>query len=136
MEQPMSTELVLLGWTLVLAIVQILLHSTLRTREVGMAFNASARDGTPPPPSKVTARLERAKLNLFETLPLFIGAVLATHVAGVTGTLTWWGCWLYFGARVLYVPLYAFGVPYLRSLVWVVSMAGLALVLLALLGNA
>ena len=132
----MSTELVLLGWTLVLAIVQILLHSTLRTRETGVAFNASARDGTPPPPGRITARLERAKLNLFETLPLFIGAVLAAHVAGVEGTLTWWGCWLYFGARVLYVPLYAFGVPMVRSLVWLVSLAGLLMVLYALLGNA
>jgi uncharacterized MAPEG superfamily protein len=132
----MSTELVLLGWTLVLAIVQILLHSTARTRETGAAYNASARDGGAPPPGKVTARLERAKLNLFETLPLFIGAVLAAHVAGAEGTLTWWGCWLYFGARVLYVPLYALGVPVVRSLVWLVSMAGLGLVLYALLGHA
>lgn len=132
----MSTELALLGWTLVLAIAQILLHSTLRTRETGVAFNASARDGTPPPPGKITARLERAKLNLLETLPLFIGAVLAAHMAGVEGPLTWWGCWLYFGARVLYVPLYAFGVPMVRSLVWLVSLAGLLMVLYALLGNA
>ncbi|WP_338765500.1 MAPEG family protein [Massilia sp. METH4] len=129
----MSTELVLLGWTLVLAIVQIMLHASLRNRETGIDYNASARDEPAPPPGKVTARLERAKLNLFETLPLFIGAVLATHVAGVTGTLTWWGCWLYFGARVVYVPLYAFGVPVVRSLVWLVSMAGLAMVLFALL---
>lgn len=131
----MSTELTLLGWTLVLAVVQILLHSTLRTRETGVGYNTGARDGAAPPPGKVTARLERAKLNLFETLPLFIGAVLAAHVAGVEGTLTWWGCWLYFGARVLYVPLYALGVPVVRSLVWVVSLAGLLLVLYALLGN-
>jgi uncharacterized MAPEG superfamily protein len=131
----MSTELALLGWTLVLAIVQILLHSTVRTRETGLAFNASARDGAAPPPGKFTARLERAKLNLFETLPLFIGAVLAAHVAGAEGPLTWWGCWLYFGARVLYVPLYAFGVPVVRSLVWLVAMAGLLMVLYALLGN-
>lgn len=131
----MSTELALLGWTLVLAIVQILLHSTLRTRETGVAFNASARDGAAPPQGKFTARLERAKLNLLETLPLFIGAVLAAHVAGALGPLTWWGCWLYFGARVLYVPLYAFGVPMVRSLVWLVSMAGLLMVLYALLGH-
>lgn len=131
----MSTELVLLGWTLVLAVVQILLHSTARTRETGAAYNASARDGGAPPPGKVTARLERAKHNLFETLPLFIGAVLAAHVAGAEGTLTWWGCWLYLGARVLYVPLYAFGVPVVRSLVWLVSLAGLLMVLYALLSH-
>ncbi|GGY52877.1 MAPEG family protein [Pseudoduganella albidiflava] len=131
----MTTELALLGWTLVLAIVQILLHSTLRSRETGPEFNTGARDGEPPPPGKITARLERAKLNLFETLPLFIGAVLAAHLAGVQGTLTWWGCWLYFGGRVVYLPLYAFGVPMVRSLVWLVSMVGLGMVLYALLGT-
>jgi uncharacterized MAPEG superfamily protein len=30
------------------------------------------------------------------------------------------------------VPLYAFGVPYIRSLVWVVSLAGLVMVLASL----
>jgi uncharacterized MAPEG superfamily protein len=130
-----TTELTLLGWTLVLAIVQILLHSSARTRETGLGYNASARDGGVPPPGQVTARLERAKLNLFETLPLFIGAVLAAHAAGVTGALTLWGCWLYLGARIVYVPLYAFGVPVVRSLVWLVAMAGLAMVLFALLAR-
>ncbi|AVR98007.1 MAPEG family protein [Pseudoduganella armeniaca] len=131
----MSTELYLLGWTLVLAIVQILLHSTLRTRETGIMYNASARDGAAPPPGQVTARLERAKLNLFETLPLFAAAVLAAHVAGAEGTLTWWGCCLYLGARVVYVPLYALGIPVVRSLVWLVSLAGLGMVLAALLSH-
>ena len=35
-------------------------------------------------------------------------------------------------ARVVYVPLYAFGVPYVRSLVWTVSFAGLVMILAAL----
>ena len=39
---------------------------------------------------------------------------------------------LYLGARIVYVPLYACGVPYLRSLAWVVSVGGLLLVLAAL----
>lgn len=131
----MSTELYLLGWTLVLAIAQIFLHSTLRTNETGTAYNAGARDGGAPPPGKITARLERAKQNLFETLPLFAAAVLAAHVGQAEGTLTLWGCWLYLVARIVYVPLYALGVPYVRSLVWLVSMAGLFMVLYALLSN-
>ncbi len=131
----MSTELTILGWTLVLAVVQILLHSSARTRETGTAYNVSARDGDGPPVGKVTGRLERAKHNLFETLPLFVGAVLAAHVAGAEGPLTLWGASLYLGARILYVPLYAFGVPVVRSLVWSVSLAGLLMVVYALLSN-
>ena len=129
----MTTELTLLAWTLVLAIVQILLPAMLRNRETGLDYNASPRDSEGPPVGVVTGRLKRAQANLFETLPLFASAVLIAHVAGRDGVLTLWGAGLYFGARVVYVPLYAFGVPYLRSLVWCVAMLGLVLILAALL---
>ncbi|MDX7950960.1 MAPEG family protein [Lichenihabitans sp. Uapishka_5] len=129
----MTLELTLLAWTLVLAIVQILLPSHLRTQETGVAYNTGARDGDGPPMRPVTARLKRAQQNLFETLPLFAAAVLIAHVAGRDGTLTAWGCWLYLVARIVYVPLYAAGIPYLRSLCWLVSLVGLALMLVAVL---
>ncbi|MBD8626775.1 MAPEG family protein [Oxalobacteraceae sp. CFBP 8753] len=129
----MTTELTLLAWTLVLALVQIMLVANLRTAETGIQYNASARDGEAPPPRPVTARLQRAQANLFETLPLFIGAVLIAHVSGSEGDLTLWGCWMYLLARIVYIPLYAAGIPYVRSLVWLVSLAGLVMVLAAVL---
>ena len=127
----MTTELTYLAWTLVLALVYIGLPSQLRTIETGTAYNASARDDDGPPVGVVTGRLRRAQSNLFETLPLFIGAVLIAHLGGRDGALTGWGVALYFWARVVYLPLYAFGIPYLRSLVWLVSLAGLILVIVA-----
>jgi uncharacterized MAPEG superfamily protein len=129
----MTTELTLLAWTLVLAIVQIFLPAHLRNRETGTAYNTGPRDDAGPPVGIVTGRLRRAQQNLFETLPLFIGAILTAHVAGRDGSLTLWGAWLYLLARIVYVPLYAAGVPYLRSLTWLVSLLGLALVLGAVL---
>ncbi|MGZ3183198.1 MAG: MAPEG family protein [Telluria sp.] len=129
----MTTELTLLTWTLVLALVQIMLPAALRNRETGLAYNMSARDAAAPAPAPVTARLLRAQANLFETLPLFIAAVLIAHVAGRDGTLTFYGCWLYLACRVVYVPLYAFGIPVLRSLVWGGALTGLCLVIAALL---
>jgi uncharacterized MAPEG superfamily protein len=127
----MTTELSLLAWTLVLAIAQVALHATLRTMETGTAYNTSARDEPGPPVGKLTGRLQRAQNNLFETLPLFIGAVLIAHVAGREGTQTLWGASLYLGARVVYVPVYALGVPVVRTLVWSVSLAGLIMLILA-----
>lgn len=129
----MTTELTLLAWTIVLALVQIMLVANLRTAETGIQYNASARDGEAPPPRPVTARLQRAQANLFETLPLFIGAVLIAHVSGSEGDLTLWGCWMYLVARIVYIPLYAAGIPYVRSLIWLVSLAGLVMVLAAVL---
>lgn len=129
----MTTELTLLGWTLVLAIVQIALAATLRTMETGIWFNATARDGDGPSKGKVTARLQRAQANLFETLPLFAAAVLIAHAGGREGTLTLWGSYAFLAARVAYVPLYAAGIPVVRSLAWGVSLAGLIMVLVAIL---
>jgi len=131
----MSTELTLLAWTLVLALFQILLASTLRTRETGAEYNAGPRDGAAPPPRPVTARLQRAQANLFETLPLFAAAVLIAHVSNNEGDLTLWGSWMYLVARIVYVPLYAAGIPLVRSLVWLVSLAGLIMILAAILMN-
>jgi uncharacterized MAPEG superfamily protein len=129
----MTTELILLGWTLVLALVQIMLTAAFRTQETGLSYNMGPRDAAAPPMRPVTARLQRAQANLFETLPLFAAAVLIAHAAGREGGLTLLGCQLYLAARVVYLPLYAAGVPLVRSLVWGVSLAGLALILWAIL---
>lgn len=128
----MTTELTYLALTLILALVQVFLPAGARTVEFGSKWNAGPRDETPAAKKPLTGRLERAQANLFETLPLFIGAVLIAHVAGRNGVLTEWGAALYFWGRVVYVPLYAFGVPYVRSLVWTVSFVGLVLILAAL----
>ena len=128
----MTTELTYLALTLILALVQIFLPAGARTAEFGSKWNAGPRDETPEAKKPLTGRLERAQANQYETLPLFIGAVLIAHVIGAAGPLTLWGTALYFWARVVYVPLYAFGVPYVRSLVWVVSLAGLVMVLASL----
>ena len=129
----MTTELTLLAWLLVLALIQVLIPAELRNRETGRDYNASARDRPGPPIGVVTARLQRAQTNLYETLPLFAVAILIAHVADRSGSLTLWGAWMYFIARIVYVPLYGFGIPYARSMVWLVSLLGLVLVLAAIL---
>ena len=131
----MTTELTMLAWTLVLALVQIFLPIGGKTRAWGMKWNAGARDETPSAPlPPVTGRLERAQRNLYETLPIFIAAVLIAHVAGREGPMTALGTQLYFWARLVYVPLYAFGVYGVRSLAFAVSMVGLVMILLAVFG--
>jgi uncharacterized MAPEG superfamily protein len=132
----MTIELTMLAWTLVLALVQVFLPVAGKTLQYGSKWNAGARDEPVPPPDKLTGRLDRAQRNLYETLPLFIGAVLIAHVAGRESATTALGAQLYFWARVVYVPLYAIGVPYVRSLVWLVSLAGLVMILAAVLGVA
>ena len=129
----MTTELVALGWTLVLAVVQLFLHTGARNRETGLQYNMGPRDGGAPPEGVVTGRLHRARENLYETLPLFAAAVLIAHVAGREGTVTAYAAWTYLVARIVYVPLYAFGVPMVRSLVWGLGLAAVAVYLWVIL---
>ena len=128
----MTPELTYATLTILLAVVQIFLPATGRTLQHGPKWNAGPRDEDMPASNVVTGRLERAQANLYETLPLFLGAVLIAHVSGEDGFLTYWGATLYFWARVLYVPLYAFGVTGVRSLAFLVSLAGLLMIVAAL----
>jgi len=129
----MTPEFVALAFVLILALVQIGLAAIARTAELGVKWNAGPRDAESPPPGKMAGRLIRAQANLFETLPIFAAAVIMAHVAGKDGgPLSLWGAHLYLFGRVIYLPLYAFGVAYVRSLVWVVSCVGLVMVLSAL----
>jgi len=122
----------MLAATLVLAFVLIFLPAAGRTLANGIGWNAGARDGLPARPGIITQRLERAQANMWETLPLFIGAVLIAHVTGEDGPLTFWGTQAFFWARLVYIPLYALGVPFVRSLVWLVAMGGLVAIFVAL----
>jgi uncharacterized MAPEG superfamily protein len=124
----MTIELKMLAWTLVLAFVQILLFDVARTSQYGLKWNTGPRDEAMPPLNPRAERLRRAQDNLYETLPLFIGAVLIAHLAGRDNATTALGAQIYFWGRVIYVPLYAFGVRQVRSLVWLVSLAGLIMV--------
>ena len=129
----MSIELTVLAWTLVLAFVQILLFDFARTGQYGLKWNMSARDGATPPLSPVALPEPVADGFQFETLPIFIAAVLIAHVAGRESAQTALGAQIFLAGRIVYVPLYAFGVPVLRSVVWVVSIAGLGMIVTPLL---
>lgn len=129
----MRIEFYLLGATLILALIQILLAAHLRTRQYGLKWNAGPRDEAMPPLDPLPGRLLRAQQNLFETLPLFIGALLGAAAVGRLGTLSSLGAHLYFFGRLVYLPLYAIGIPVVRSLVWLVATGGLVLVIAALM---
>lgn len=125
----MTIELQLLVWAVLLGVVQLFLAAAMATQQRGLAWNASARDGTPEPLTGVAARLDRAFRNFLETFAFFAVAVLVVTVTQKANSHTALGAQLYFWARVAYVPLYAAGIPYVRTLVWAVSLAGLLMVL-------
>jgi uncharacterized MAPEG superfamily protein len=131
----MTVELTLLALSVVLGLVHIVAASHAASLQRGYRWAASARDEPVEPLGGIAGRLERASRNFFETFPLFAAVVLAAHAAGRHGALTEWGARLYFWARVAYLPLYAAGIPLVRSLVWNVATAGILLFLFALFSH-
>jgi uncharacterized MAPEG superfamily protein len=127
----MTFALLWLALTLLLAMVYIFAAAAARTAKFGGQWNAGARDGDMGDPGVLAGRLARAQANLFETLPLMIGAVLIAHVANADPGLTTLGTQLYFFSRLAYLPLYAMGVPYLRTVAWMVGLFGFFAVLYA-----
>lgn len=123
----MKIEFIMLGATLALALANIFWAGNVRTRQYGRDWNMGARDETMPPLDPLAGRLLRAQANLYETLPLFIAALLGAAYLDRLGWKTEIGASLYFVGRLVYLPLYAAGVPMLRTLIWSVSLAGLIL---------
>ena len=123
----MNLEYIMLGATLALALVNILWAGSARTRQYGSDWNMGARDGDMPPLNPLAGRLLRAQANLYETLPLFIAAVLGAALLDRFGWKTEVGASLYFVGRLIYLPLYAAGVPKIRTLIFGVSLVGLIL---------
>ena len=129
----LPTELVLLGWSTVLLFVHIMLQGQLVTRDRGLDWNAGPRDGEQKPLGPLAGRATRALANFQETFPAFIALALGLAVSGRTGGIGETGAILWFAARIAYVPLYLFGVKYVRSLCWLVPILGLLLMLIRFL---
>lgn len=85
----------------------------------------------PRPVTGQAARLSRAYANFLETFPLFAVALIAALLAGKQGSQTTFGAWLYLIARVAYTPLYALGLPIVRTIAWTLSMIGIIWVIVA-----
>lgn len=129
----MAAELRILALGAVLLVVYIFTATRFKTAQYGRKWNVGARDETLTAPNPMTGRMMRAQANFEETFPIAIVALLGVVLANRTSELTALGGWIWLGARVVYLPLYAFGVPVVRTVVFVISMVGLGMVLWPLL---
>jgi len=125
----MTIELAMLAWGCILAIVHIFVAVRFKTRQYGTKWNMGARDEELPPLEPIAGRLARAQANFFETFPIAAAAILIVTVASLEDRWTAIGAMLWLGARILYLPLYALGVPVVRTLVFLVSIVGILMVL-------
>jgi uncharacterized MAPEG superfamily protein len=75
----------------------------------------------PKPISSWAARLKAAHYNAIENLAVFAALVLVAHAAGIRSEATALACVIYFWARVVHVLAYTAGIPWVRTLAFVVG---------------
>jgi uncharacterized MAPEG superfamily protein len=127
-----SPFVMLLAWSVVLLVFHVSLQGFSATLELGSAWNAGPRDEERKPSGKLAGRSSRASANFRETYPAFVGLALALAITddptgwGLTGAWTWLVC------RIIYIPFYLAGVAYIRSLIWLGSLAGLLIMVATL----
>jgi uncharacterized MAPEG superfamily protein len=124
---------VLVAWSVGLLIVHIMLQARFSTHELGTRWNTGPRDSHRKPQGVFAGRAERASRNFRETYPAFVGLALALAVADPSSLWGRAGALIWFAARILYIPLYLAGIPYIRSGVWCISLAGLAIMFCSVL---
>jgi len=130
----MSIELQYLIFAVFLVLLQMVLQSVAGFLVNGLKGAVGSRDDEVLT-SGIGGRFERAYYNMLETFPVFVALVLTVHVSESWDTTSALAVQLYFWARVAYIPLYVSGIPFLRSIAWVVSMVGIVMLAWPLLGQ-
>ncbi len=133
----MTKTLTLVVGMTVFTWLTIMLASLIRARGwtfSGLQLSLGNREAMPDA-SAVAGRAERAANNTKENFILFAALGLAAAAAGVNAPRVELGAQIFVIARLLYVPIYIAGIPYLRTAVWAVGVAGMAVMASALLAG-
>ncbi len=127
----MRPEITLLAWSAILAIVHMLVTVQALVNQKGLMTAFGNRENL----GELAGwggRAQRANVNMAQNLVVFAAVVLAAVAAGRTNDMTLLGAQLFFWGRVAYAVCYLGGIPYLRTASWLVSIIGIALILIQL----
>jgi uncharacterized MAPEG superfamily protein len=123
----MKTELLYL--TLVTALTGLLWVPYILDRVATRGLlDAVGYPANPKPQSPWAVRLMRAHDNAVENLVVFAALVLVANAVGISGGTVATAAVVYFWARVIHAAAYTFGVPWVRTLAFVVGFVAQAMV--------
>lgn len=128
----MSPDLTYLLYSVILCFVQVVIAAAGANQQVGLPALAGNREGLPEIVGWA-GRAKRAHRNMVENLVLFAALVLIAAVAGKANATTAMGAMIFFWARLAYAVIYLIGIPWLRTLVWFISVIGMAMIAWVLL---
>jgi uncharacterized MAPEG superfamily protein len=127
----MSPDLKYLLYSVILTFVQVLVAALAADRQLGLKALGGNRDRLP----EITGfagRARRAHINMIENMVLFSALVLIAAVSGKANAMTALGALIFFWGRVAHAIIYWIGIPMLRTLAWLASVVGMAMIAIQL----
>ena len=97
----------------------------------GILLATGNRDNLPIA-SPLACRANRAARNTVDNFMLFAALAIVAHVAGAQSPKVLLGAEVFFWSRLAYLIVYYAGIPVLRTIVWGVSIVGLAMMVMAM----
>ncbi len=128
----MTPELTYLIWSVALTVILALIAVSGAALQVGLPKLAGNRESMPEIEGWA-GRAYRAHQNMLENLILFAVLVLVAQIVGVNSSLTLLGAQLFFWARAAQAIVHIAGIPWVRTVAWLVSLAGLLMIFLQLI---
>lgn len=126
------TETTILAAYGLLVLLTILLQVLGGMQQLSLGYLMSSRDESRTV-TGMTARLGRALNNSVVAMALFAPAILILVLLDRTSSASLLAAQVFLIARIVYLPVYAFGIPAVRTLAWLAGFAATAfLYLLAL----
>src|SRR5580693_5543330 len=123
------SELTCLELSVALWVVHVLVQASVGNVELPFGYLFTSRDKPAAARGLLFGRATRALANYVENFTPFVAVALALIVTQRTGGSGAFGATIWILARMIYIPVYLFGVMYVRTLVWGISIVGLVMML-------
>ena len=123
------TETTILAAYGLLVLLTILLQVLGSLQTLSMGYLMSARD-EPREVGRMTARVNRALNNSITAMVLFAPAIFLLVLQDKTNASTLLAAQVVLVARIIYLPVYALGVPAIRTFAWLAGFAATAMLYL------
>jgi uncharacterized MAPEG superfamily protein len=128
----MTPELVSLTWVAALSAIMWIPY-TLNTIAVRSLMDVVGYPENPKPLAPWAERMKKAHYNSVENLVLFAALVLVAHAADISNATTVLVCKVYFWARLVHFVAYTIGIPWVRTLAFVIGWLSCVALLVELL---
>jgi uncharacterized MAPEG superfamily protein len=128
------SELTCLELSVVLWLLHVLVQATVGNVELPFGYLFTSRDKPAAASGLLFGRATRALANYVENLTPFVAVALALIATQRTGGAGAIGSTIWILARIVYLPVYVFGIIYVRTIMWGISIIGLVMMLGRLIG--